>query len=75
VEIASVVGGDVGTFEDVPLIVTNYRDVFGPLGHAVFNHRAFITKLQVGEYFVRWTQTYPGFPDFTSTVRVVITAS
>jgi hypothetical protein len=75
VEIARVVGGVVGTFEEVPLIVTNYRDIFGPFGHAVFNHRAFITKLPAGEYLVRWTLAYPGFPDFTSTVRLVVTAS
>ena len=75
VEIASVVGGEVGTFEDVPLIVTHYRDAFGPPGHVVYNHRAFITQLPAGEYLVRYTQTYPGFPDFVSTVRLVIVAS
>jgi len=75
VEIASVVGGDVGAFADVPLIVTRYRDAFGPPGHVVYNHRAFITRLPAGEYLVRYTQSYPGFPDFTSTVRVVVTAS
>ena len=75
VEIASVVGGNVGTFEDVPLIVTSYRDALAPPGHVVYNHRAFITRLPAGEYLVRYTETYPGFPDFVSTVRVVITAS
>jgi hypothetical protein len=73
VEIASVGGGEVGTFEDVPLIVTHYRDAFGPPGHLVYNHRAFITQLPAGEYLVRWTQSYPGFPDFESTVRLLVT--
>jgi hypothetical protein len=74
-EIASVVGGEIGAFEDVPLIVTRFRDAFGPPGHVVYTHHAFITQLPAGEYLVRYTQSYPGFPDFTSTVRVVITSS
>lgn len=75
VEIASVVGGEVGTFEDVPLIVTHYRDASSPIGHLVYNHRAFITRLPAGEHLVRWTHSYQGVPVVTSTVRVVITAS
>jgi hypothetical protein len=74
VEIASVEGGEIGAFEDVPLIATRFRDAFGPPGHVVYTHHAFITQLPAGEYLVRYTQSYPGFPDLTSTVRVVITA-
>jgi hypothetical protein len=73
VEIATVVGGSAGTFEDMPLVVTKYRDAIGPFGHAVYNHRAFITQLPAGEYLVRWTSSFPGEPDFISTVHLVIT--
>jgi hypothetical protein len=73
VEMAIVTDGIAGPFEPVPLIVTRYRDapLFG--GHIVWNHRAFITQLPAGEYLVRWTQSYPGFPDFESTVRLLVT--
>lgn len=74
-EMARVVGGVVGTFEDVPLILTPYRDALAPPGHVVYNQRAIITQLPAGEYLVRYTESYPGFPDFTATMRVVITAS
>jgi hypothetical protein len=73
VEMAVVTGGIAGPFEPVPLIETKYRDVRSAVGHIVFNHRAFIRVYPVGEYLVRWTQSYPGIPDFTSTVRLVVT--
>lgn len=75
VEIATIVGGNVGTFEPVPLIVTKYRDALASPGRVVYNHRAFITKLPVGQYFVRYTERVPGEPDFTATARLVITAA
>src|SRR5688572_18010922 len=75
VEIATVVGGNVGTFELVPLIVTSYRDAIASPGLVVYNHRAFITKLPAGEYLVRYTEHLPGEPDFIATVRLVITAA
>jgi hypothetical protein len=73
VEMAIVTDGIAGPFEPVPLIVTRYRDapLFG--GHIVWNHRAFMTQLPAGEYLVRWTSSYPGFPDFVSTVRLLVT--
>jgi hypothetical protein len=73
VEMAVVTNGSVGPFEPVPLIETSYRDVLGVVGHIVFNHRAFISQLPPGEYLVHWTQSYPGSPDFESTVRIIVT--
>jgi len=73
VEMAVVTDGIAGPFEDVPLIETSYRDVRSAVGHIVFNHRAFIRQLPAGEYLVRWTQSYPGAPDFEATVRLLVT--
>jgi hypothetical protein len=75
VEIATVVGGNVETFEPVSVIVTPYRDALSSPGLVVYNQRAFIVKLPAGEYLVRYTQQYPGEPDFIATVRLVITAT
>ena len=75
VDIATIVGGNVGTFEPVPLIVTKYRDALASPGLVVYNHRAFITKLPAGQYFVRSTERFPGEPDNIDTVRLVITAA
>lgn len=74
IEIATVDGrGGRPRFAPVPVIVTTYRDaqLFG--SQIVYNHRAFIAKLPAGEYLVRWTQSYPGFRDFVSTVRLLVT--
>ena len=76
VEMATVTDGIAGPFEPVPLIETKYRDAqlaVNDWGHIVFNHRAFITQLPAGEYLVRWTESYPGQPDFVSTVRLLVT--
>jgi hypothetical protein len=75
VEMAIVTNGIAGPFEAVPVIVTRYRDaqLFG--SHIVFNHRAIIVKLPAGEYLVRWTESYPGFPDSEATIRLVVTPS
>lgn len=75
VEIAVVNRGKREPFEPVPLILTSYRDaqLFGT--HIVFNHRAFIAQLPAGDYLVRWTESYPGFPDSKATVRLLVTPS
>lgn len=81
IEIAVVTDGIAGPFEPVPVIVTSYRDAQLEVaavedaaeGHIVFNQRGFISQLPAGEYLVRWTQAYPGFPDFVSTVRLLVT--
>jgi hypothetical protein len=74
---ATVTDGIAGPFEPVPLIETKYRDapLVSPLGegHIVFNQRGFITQLPAGEYLVHWTESYPGFPDFEATVRLLVT--
>jgi hypothetical protein len=73
IEMATVTDGVAGPFEPVPVIVTKYRDapLFGM--HIVFNQRAILTQLPAGEYLVHWTESYPGFPDEDSTVRLLVT--
>jgi hypothetical protein len=51
------------------LTVTAYKDANHPLfGRLVYNHRAFITQLPPGDHVSVYVQSYPGEPDFVSTI-------
>ena len=42
-------------------------------GHIWYQQRAFIAELPPGEYVSTHVQSYPGLPDFTATMHIIIT--
>jgi hypothetical protein len=65
--------GTLGAFVEQTLTYTAYKGITDPVnGQLVYQHRGFITQLPAGEYVSYWVNTYPGFPDFTATVNLVI---
>ncbi len=56
-----------------PLMRTAYKDGQHPVfGHSVYQHRAFITQLAVGDHVSYWEETLDGSVDATATVYLRI---
>jgi hypothetical protein len=56
-----------------PLMRTAYKDGQHPTqGHVVYQHRAFITQLAVGDHVSYWEGTFDGLPDGSATVQLHI---
>jgi hypothetical protein len=67
--------GTPGSPVEQLLSVTGYKDAIHPIfGRIVYQHRAFITQLEPGEYLSIWEGTFEG-EIFTATVRLIITPS
>jgi hypothetical protein len=58
------------------LMRTEYKDGQHPVfGHVVYQHRAFITTLPVGDHVSYWEGTFDGAPDGSATVLLRILPS
>jgi hypothetical protein len=69
-------GGAIGELIEQPLVRSAYKNfVHSVFGLTVYQHRGFITQLPPGEYVSVWRSSYPGFPDDTATVHLIITPS
>ena len=66
--------GSIGPLVEQALHYSQFKDTFRPCcGHMVYQERAFATQLPPGEYVSVWITHYPGLPDETATVHLVIT--
>ena len=52
---------------------TAFKNVNHPIfGQSVYQSRAFVAQLPVGDYVSVWVSSYPGYPDSTATVTLHI---